>query len=221
MLSMEYQPLFEELEQRANPAIAAQMSAYMRDLFLFLGLPSPQLDAISKTYLKEFVRISEVDWDFVLACWEKPYREAQYIAVDYLVKSTPKMEEGDLQRLKMFVVKKSWWDTVDALSKVAGTLVMRFPGLTPVMLEWSQDDNIWLRRVAILHQLMFKEKTDTVLLEKILVSNFGTGEFFIDKAMGWILRQYSKTNPEWVRSFIHQYQSRMSKLTLRESRKYI
>ena len=89
------------------------------------------------------------------------------------------------------------------------------------MLEWSKDNDIWVRRVAIDHQLGRKEKTNTVLLEKILVNNFGSDELFINKAIGWALRDYSKTNPEWVREFINKYKDKMSNLSIREASKYI
>ena len=89
------------------------------------------------------------------------------------------------------------------------------------MLEWSLDDDFWVRRVAIDHQLCRKEKTNTELLEKILVNNFGSDEFFINKAIGWSLRDYSKTNPEWVRAFVEKHAVRMAKLSVKEAGKYI
>lgn len=90
------------------------------------------------------------------------------------------------------------------------------------MLEWSKkENNIWLRRVAILHQLSFKENVDKLLLETILEDNLSDGEFFINKAIGWALRDYSKVNPEWVRKFIEKNRSEMANLSLREAMKYL
>lgn len=89
------------------------------------------------------------------------------------------------------------------------------------MIEWSQSDNIWLRRVAIDHQLAGKDKTDTILLEKIIVNNFGSNEFFINKAIGWSLREYSKTDAEWVKNFIRKYEFNLSKLSIKEASKYL
>lgn len=218
---MDYQPLFGELEKHANPFIALQMSAYMRNLFPFLGIKAPQLNALCKPFLKKYATNNPVDWDFVFTCWQKPYREAQYVAVRYLENVAPRLKANDMSSLGELIVTKSWWDTVDALSKVVGVLVMRYPQHAATMIEWSCNDNIWIRRVAILHQLMYKEKTDTVILEQILTNNWGTNEFFIDKAIGWILRQYSKTNPDWVRRFIFEHKTKMSKLTIREGSKYI
>jgi 3-methyladenine DNA glycosylase AlkD len=90
-----------------------------------------------------------------------------------------------------------------------------------LMLKWSVDEDFWVRRVAIDHQLGRKEKTNTDLLEKILTNNFGSKEFFINKAIGWALRDYSKTNPDWVRYFIGKYKNKMDKLSIREGSKYI
>lgn len=89
------------------------------------------------------------------------------------------------------------------------------------MLKWSKDKNIWLRRVSIDHQLLRKEKNDTELLEKIIVNNFGSNEFFINKAIGWALRDYSKTNKEWVSNFIKKYNNNLSSLSIREGSKYL
>jgi len=115
------------------------------------------------------------------------------------------LKKGDISKLKYLVVTKSWWDTVDLLSKIIGDVVNRNKELKTLMLEWSKkENNIWLRRVAILHQLSFKENVDKLLLETILEDNLSDGEFFINKAIGWALRDYSKVNPEWVRKFIEK-----------------
>ena len=89
------------------------------------------------------------------------------------------------------------------------------------MLEWSLDEDFWVRRVAIDHQLCRKERTNTALLEQIIVNNLGSGEFFINKAIGWSLRDYSKTNPAWVRDFLNRYGERMERLSVREAGKYV
>ena len=89
------------------------------------------------------------------------------------------------------------------------------------MLDWSKDDDFWLRRIAIDHQLNFKNKTDVSLLEKIITNNFNSTEFFINKAIGWSLRQYSKTNPFWVKNFIQKYEKQLNSLSIKEASKYI
>ncbi|WP_193435573.1 DNA alkylation repair protein, partial [Streptococcus suis] len=99
---------------------------------------------------------------------------------------------------KKLAQSKSWWDSIDGLDKLVGKIVLDNPEAKQTILEWSLDDDFWLRRIAIDHQLLQKEKTDTELLEKILVNNLNQTEFFINKAIGWSLRDYSKTNPDWV-----------------------
>lgn len=132
------------------------------------------------------------------------------------------LKKGDISKLKYLVVTKSWWDTVDLLSKIIGDVVNRNKELKILMLEWSKKENdIWLRRVAILHQLSFKENVDRLLLETILEDNLCDSEFFINKAIGWALRDYSKVNPEWVRKFIEKNRSEMANLSLREASKYL
>ena len=131
------------------------------------------------------------------------------------------LTESDLLRLERLVVTKSWWDTVDILDRIVGSLVYDKPELGEIILQWSLSDNIWLRRVAIDHQLLRKEKTNVQLMEKILLNNLDQTEFFINKAIGWALRDYSKTNPEWVATFIEKNRKRMVELSIKEASKYL
>lgn len=213
--------MFAEMESQRDEEKAPQMSAYMKNLFPFLGLQRPKLTSIIKPYIKKAAKEESIHWDFIDACWLKSYREAQYAGVEYLIAAQKKLAEHDLAKLKELIITKSWWDTSDSLAGVVGFLVQKYPALVADMLAWSKSENIWLRRVAILFQLKYKEKTDVDLLEKIICANFGSGEFFIDKAIGWILREYSKVNPGWVRGFIRKYEDKMAKLSIKEGSKYI
>ena len=174
---------------------------------------------------KDFIRLSKadksIDWDFVFELWDLPEREFQIFATDYLQALQKYLTLEDLPKLRQLVVTKSWWDTVDSLDKTIGNIGFPSPDLDQIMLAWSTDDNFWLRRVAIDHQLLRKENTKTDLLEKILLNNLHQTEFFINKAMGWSLRDYSKTNPDWVRDFIARNREGLSNLTIREASKYI
>lgn len=218
---MWYEEMFGELESQKDEEQAAKMSAYMKNHFPFLGLQKPKLTAIIKPYIKKTAKEENIDWDFVDACWQKEYREAQYAGVEYLIAVQNKLTEHDLEKLKELIVTKSWWDTSDSIDRIVGLLVQKYPALANVMIDWSKSDNIWLRRVAIDFQLQYKEKVDTGLLEKIICANFGTGEFFIEKAIGWILRDYSKVNPGWVKGFIRKYEDKMAKLSIKEASKYL
>ena len=126
-----------------------------------------------------------------------------------------------MPKLEQLVVTKSWWDTVDILDRVVGSLVYDKPELEKIILQWSLSDNIWLRRIAIDHQLLRKEKTNVQLMEKILLHNLSQAEFFINKAIGWALRDYSKTNPTWVAGFIEKNKERMAELSIKEANKYL
>lgn len=119
------------------------------------------------------------------------------------------------------LVNKSWWDTVDGLHRVIGKVALKYPELDKTMIQWSLDENFWLRRVAINHQMHRKRKMKEELLEEIIVNNLEQEEFFINKAIGWALRDYSKTNPEWVIEFIDKHREKLSKLSIREGSKYI
>ena len=127
----------------------------------------------------------------------------------------------DIPAIRKFIDRKQWWDRIDSLDQVIGKIGLRDERVDALMLEWSTDEDFWVRRIAIDHQLLRKDKTNTVLLEKIIVNNLGSDEFFINKAIGWSLRDYSKTDPEWVRDFIERYRNRMDKLSIREAGKYI
>ncbi len=213
--------LITDLEENRNELLAESMSKYMQDKFRFLGVRGTTRTEIYKKYFPDARKTKTIDWDFVENCWNKEEREFQYVVVYYLKAMQKFLKREDISRLKYLIVTKSWWDTVDLLAKVVGSLIIRIEGYDQIMLEWSKDSNIWLRRVAILYQLSLKDKADKQVLDKILVNNLGDSEFFINKAIGWALRDYSKYNPEWVREFIKKNKENMANLSIREASKYI
>ena len=213
--------LITDLEENRNELLAESMSKYMQDKFRFLGVRGATRTEIYKKYFPDARKTKTVDWDFVESCWNKEEREFQYVVVYYLKAMQKFLKREDISRLKYLIVTKSWWDTIDLLAKVVGSLIIRIEGYDQIMLEWSKDSNIWLRRVAILYQLSLKDKVDKQVLDKILVNNLGDSEFFINKAVGWALRDYSKYNPEWVREFIKKNKENMANLSIREASKYI
>lgn len=213
--------LITDLEENRNELLAESMSKYMQDKFRFLGVRGATRTEIYKKYFPDARKAKTIDWDFVESCWNKEEREFQYVVVYYLKAMQKFLKREDISRLKYLIVTKSWWDTVDLLAKVVGSLVIRIEGYDQIMLEWSKDSNIWLKRVAILYQLSLKEKVDKQVLDRILVNNLGDNEFFINKAVGWALRDYSKFNPEWVREFIEKNKNGMANLSLREASKYL
>ena len=213
--------LISDLEENRNELLAVSMERYMQDKFRFLGVRGATRTEIYKKYFPEARKSKVIDWNFIETCWNKEEREFQYAAVYYLRAMQKFLKREDISKLKYLIVTKSWWDTVDLLAKVIGSLVIRIKGYNKTMLEWSKDSNIWLRRVAILYQLSLKEKVDEKVLDEILENNLGDNEFFINKAVGWALRDYSKFNPEWVTKFIEKNRENMANLSLREASKYL
>mgnify|MGYP000889476338 FL=1 len=218
---MDFNKLYEEMIQHKNEEQAQKMSKYMLNKFEYIGIKTPERREIFKNFFKEYKNEEKIDWEFVNKCWENKYREFQYIAADYLKNMKDKLTIDDIPKLKRLILKKSWWDTIDNLDMTIGALALKDSNVNKILLEWSLDENIWLRRIAIDHQLLRKEKTNTELLEKILKNNLGQAEFFINKAIGWALRDYSKTNPEWVKNFIEKNRENMAKLSIKEASKYL
>ena len=206
------------LQNEANPDKAVEMAAYMKNRFDFLGIPTPLRRKLCKPLFKE-MKPQSLDWDFVESCWESPYREMQYVATDYLNMLVEQLTPQDLSRIELLITRKSWWDTIDALDKVIGGIFLNFPEIRPQLIHWSKHDNIWLRRVAIDCQLSLKQQTDQAVLSEVIQNNFGQSEFFINKAIGWALREYGKTNPNWVKNFVQQHREKMAPLSVREALK--
>lgn len=218
---MSLKVLLASLQQHADPDKAAAMSAYMKNQFDHLGIPTPLRRQLSKPFIRQLSAQTDIDWPFIEACWQAPYRELSYVALDYLSAIKARLSPADLPKLKHLAISRSWWDTIDCLDRIIGDIAMRHPVVNKTLLAWSVDDNLWLRRIAIDHQLLRKDRTDTALLERILCNNLGQTEFFINKAIGWALRDYSKTNPDWVRGFIARHRQQMAALSIREASRYL
>lgn len=218
---MWYKKLFEELEQNKNEQNKIHMEGYMRNQFPFLGIKTPLRRKIGNPYYKLQKKTTQIDWDFVFLCFQKEEREYQCIALDYLSNMKKHLTLNDLENLKKLITTKSWWDTVDYIASIVNSIIKSDNKGKEHMLKWSKDENLWVRRVSIIHQLLRKENTDTDLLEEIINNNLGSDEFFINKAIGWALRDYSKTNKEWVKNFINENKKNLSKLSIREGSKYI
>ena len=218
---MDFNKLYEEMIQHKNEEQAQKMSKYMLNKFEYIGIKTPERRKIFKNFFKEYKNEEKIDWEFVNKCWENKHREFQYVAADYLKNMKDKLTIDDIPKFKQLILKKSWWDTIDNLDMTIGALALKDSNVNKILLEWSLDENIWLRRIAIDHQLLRKEKTNTELLKKILKNNLGQAEFFINKAIGWALRDYSKTNPEWVKNFIEKNRENMAKLSIKEASKYL
>ncbi|MFH1119292.1 MAG: DNA alkylation repair protein [Bacteroidota bacterium] len=206
----------------ANPYNAGRMSKYMLNKFEFFGIPSPLRKQLTSAFiLKNGVPAPEQLVDIVMATWQLPQRELHY-AIMEIASRKPYM--ADINRIKMFeymITTNAWWDTVDYIaSNLVGALLMRHKQLTiPVTGGFMKSGNIWLQRTALLFQLKFKQNTDQELMFGYIRQLNGSKEFFIRKAIGWALREYSKTNPGAVVEFTKT--TELSPLSRREALKVI
>jgi 3-methyladenine DNA glycosylase AlkD len=212
-------------EAHADPVQAGPMAAYMRDQFTYLGIKTPQSVELQKRFYAEHGLPALADLELILReLWALPQREFQYVAVGLLGKFEKELPAGFVEPLEALIVTKSWWDTVDTLAGGAvGALFKRYPEVRAEYLHrWRTNENLWLRRTAILFQLGYKKETDFPLLAGIIRDNLGSKEFFINKAIGWALRQYSHVDAaaaQTVREFVAA--TPLSPLSAREAVKWL
>lgn len=216
---MNIEGLKKNFEKRANEDNAIQMAKYLRNQFVFYGLKSPARRDAYHQILKDEKK--QIDWDLLDQAWNDKHREMQYFVCDYLLAMEKYVSYDDLFKIEHYVRTKQWWDTIDSLMKLYGYVGLKDQRVDQLMLDWSKDPDKWVRRVAIEHQLLRKDKMNTALLSQILENNLESDEFFINKAIGWALRDYSKTNPEWVSDFIDGNYNHLAKLSITEGSKYL
>lgn len=213
--------IINKFEEHRNKENALAMKTYMKDKFEFLGIRSPLRKELQKEFLKNIDKKAPINKNLVKLLWNENSREFQYLAIDYLVKVKKQLQKEDMIFIEGLITTKSWWDSVDIIaSHLVGEICKMYPNLVDeYILKWSTDEDMWLRRTSILYQLKYKENLDTENLEKVIKVNINDKEFFIRKSIGWALREYSKTNKEWVRSFINNNQ--LSNLSIKEGSKYL
>ena len=192
-------------EKHTNPLNAAPMKKYMREQFEYLGIKSPQVTALLREFIKAnglppFESLDLISHEL----WSLPQREFQYIAMNLISKYEKKLEPEFIDTLEYLITTKSWWDTVDLLAgHPVGAMFKKYPKVKEKYLKkWRKSENMWLRRTTLLFQLGYKKETDFDLLCEIIQENLGSDEFFINKAIGWALRQYAWTNPATVKKFV-------------------
>lgn len=216
-----YKEVIAEYYEHSDGEKAVKMAAYMKDNFPFLGISKKDRFVLQSAFFSQVKNSKHIDWELIFHLWDLPEREFQYLAADYLLVLKNLLQKEDILKLKTLITTKSWWDTVDGLAgNITGTLCAKFPEIVEnQMLSWADSGNMWLVRTAIIFQLKYKEKTDTEVLSRVIEKNSNTKEFFINKAIGWALREYSKTNKAWVRTFIENHP--LPALSIREGSKYL
>lgn len=214
-------------KSHADPERAKQMAAYMRNNFEFYGLPAGLRRELSKLYIKEGKKAKSIDWALLTDLFKNKYREINYFGLDLLKAQIHLLTIGDFENLVGLAKIRPWWDTIDNIDSIIGGLGYGDKVFEEKILDLASDDNFWLRRIAIGHQRKYKDQTDPDLLAKIIEINLNIlakdkdEKFFINKAIGWALREYSKTNPAWVRFFLTDRPKLFSSLTIREASKYL
>lgn len=216
------QPLHAALTARANPEQAVHMAAYMRDRFPFLGIKTPQRRALLRVFLRTqgTPAIDELP-AIVRDLWQLPEREFQYCAADLLKRLKNTLPAAYITELAYLITTKSWWDTVDVLAAhPVGAIFARFPDVgAETIAAWRRADDFWLRRTTLLCQLRYKNDTDAELLFSLIRDNLDDDEFFIQKAIGWALREYSKVNATAVTRFVAA--TPLAPLSKREALKWL
>lgn len=210
------------LSQNSNLENAFFMKKYMKNKFDFYGIKSPLRKELCKSFLKKenIPGIIEIE-SIIKTLWNEPERELQYFAMELLSKYSNDTDTHALELFEYMIINKSWWDTVDYISvNLVGKHFLKFPELTlPLSNKWTTSNNIWLQRTSILFQLKYKSKTDLPLLFKYILMHSESKEFFIRKAIGWALREYSKTDPNTIINFVNS--NKLSGLSTREALKRI
>lgn len=208
------------LRSAADAERAQGAQAYMKSEMPSLGVRVPEIRRMVKAAAKghPFESAAELR-DAVLRLWrEAEYREERYAAIDL---TGLRLVQGDLDMLPVYeeiIRTGAWWDLVDGVAhRLCGLLLAHRETMTPLLLDWSGDPDMWIRRAAITSQLDAKSKTDTVLLAAVIKPNLADKEFFIRKAIGWSLREYSKSDPDWVRAFAAENVGSLSPLSYKES----
>jgi 3-methyladenine DNA glycosylase AlkD len=210
------------LAPHANPAAAGPMRAYMRSQFEYLGLKSAPLGELMQQFYAAQGLPPLADLETSLhELWALPEREYQYCAIGLLRRFAREIPAEYVNVMEYLLTHKAWWDTVDTIaSDLVGGHFKRHPQVrTATLAKWRQSDNFWLRRTCILFQLGYKKDTDFALLQEIIRENLGSNEFFINKAIGWALRQYTRVDPAGVRQFVAE--TPLQPLSAREALKWL
>lgn len=216
--------LEKEFKRNGDIIIATQQKSYLKNLFDAYGIKTPNRREIQKPFfVKEFLPKKEEAHKTIKILWQKPQREFHYFAQELAKKYTKKCDKNDIYLFEYMITHNSWWDTVDFISvHLVGEYFKQFPELKNELInKWLKSGNIWLNRTAIIFQLKYKEKIDTNILTTVIKANLNSTEFFINKAIGWILREYTRTNSKWVIDFVQENENQLSNLSKREALRLI
>lgn len=213
-----------ELAARARPEHAAAAAAYMKSEIPCLGVPSADMREVARLAARRFPVAGRAAYEAdVLAVWSLPHRDGRHVAVALAREHSALVTPSSIGLYERLIREGAWWDFVDEVAPhLVGLALSREPdGLWPVMDRWIEDDDMWVRRAALLCQLAFKARTDERRLFAYCLARAGEREFFVRKAIGWALRQYARTAPDAVRRFLAEHAGELSALSVREASKHL
>jgi len=207
--------------EQGDPIRAAGQMAYLRNQFEHYGLKAPEWLHIVKPFYREHgLFTGKRLWNFVELCFEDDHRELHYASIEMVEYAQKEKDPQLIKLLEWQITHRSWWDTVDWVSKLAGIHFRQFrEQKIPVTRRWIKSDNFWLQRAAIIFQLLYRDKTDETLLFDYILHVKDSKEFFLQKAAGWALRNYSRVSPEAVIAFTETH--KLAPLTRREALRLI
>jgi 3-methyladenine DNA glycosylase AlkD len=215
------------LEAAGDPERARAQQAYLKSEMPHYGLSSPELKAVLRPLLNEFPPPEREAWvETVRTLWDgATHREERYAAIAYAQHKAARgwQDPEALDLYRHLIVTGAWWDLVDVIAGELVGQVLRThrAETTPVMREWAGDEQLWLRRAAVLSQLNHRGDTDVELLRYVIEANVEDTSFWLRKAIGWSLRQYARTDPTWVREEVARLGARLSGLSRREALKHL
>jgi len=211
-------PLIAEFEANANTIKAKKMEAYLLNKFSFYGVMTTERRLILKHF---YLSSKKLSWqqaqEVSMLLWKQRNRELHYCAIEFIAFYKKETDENFIKVIEQFIVENSWWDSVDGTySHLLRNYFTKFPEQVQAYTDkWNKSNNIWLQRMSIIFQLKSKDNTDTLILSKHIVHCANSKEFFVQKAIGWALREYAKTNPSWVKMFVTQ--NKLPALSKREA----
>ncbi len=222
---MTYLQVIQQFEANSNPKIAEKQKAYLKNKFNFYGLKAPLRKELQRPFLlkSNLPNKPETIETIKTVLYKIDKRELHYFSIEWFLKYKKEYDIDDIDFIKFLIGTNSWWDTVDTISSnICGAYFLRMPQQRETILpQWISSNDFWFNRSAILFQLKYKTLTNTNWLQKSMEPHFSSKEFFLQKAIGWALREYAKTNPEWVKNYLLKNQDKMANLSVREATKHL
>jgi 3-methyladenine DNA glycosylase AlkD len=216
--------LRRRLKEASDPVKAPQMRAYMKSEMPYHGVPSPIARKISREVFKPVELKDRADWEkLVLHLWRNAkFREERYAALHLCAERRCRdfHEPAAMPMYEEIIVSGAWWDFVDDASGRVGEILEKYPAkMKPLLRRWSRDENFWKRRVSIIGQRHLKKETDLALLYDCIEPSLGSKEFFLQKAIGWALREVAWFDPKEVKRYVKENEKRLAPLSKREALK--